>query len=147
MWKKLTKTDLLSALNSAESAGYNAAVTGEIDPADEIVRTTTHEVRGYVAANSSNRLAAGETVPERVEHHALAIIRFRVLSRLDVPISDARTLEYKDARDYFKQVAAGKVAIDRAPEAETDATPAPGSEIELLGGGAEPMSRDGLNQL
>jgi phage gp36-like protein len=145
-WITLTKTDLLSALNSAEAAAYNVAVAGGIDPADEIILTVVHEARGHIEDHPGNRLAAGDTVPARIKHHVLAIIRFRILTRLDQEVSEDRRTEYRDGRRFLERVSEGKVSIEK-PEGEIDTSGAAGGTMEVVDYGPDTLDREGLNSL
>lgn len=145
-WITLTKTDLLSALNSAEATAYNVAVAGGIDPADEIILTAVQEARGHIEDHPGNRLAAGDTIPGRIKHHVLAIIRFRILTRLDQEVSDPRTKEYSDARRFLERVSEGKVSIEK-PEGEIDTSGTSGSTMEVVDYGPDTLDREGLNLL
>jgi len=71
------------------------------------------EVRGYIAGNPKNVLAEGETVPEECEDSALALIRFRLCSRLPVSslLTDARKSEKDEALTFLRDVAAGRIAL------------------------------------
>lgn len=62
-------------------------------------------------------------MPDGMVHQLLAIIRYRLLSRLPVAslLTEARTQEYRDARNYLVDVAKGLVSIEQ-PETQ-DTTP------------------------
>jgi len=144
-WIALTRTNVLSALNSAEEEAYNAAVTGDIDPAEEILLTAVREARGHIADNPQNQLAIGDTIPERIEHHVLAIVRFRMMTRLDISVSEDRRQEYRDARRFLERVSEGKVAIEK-PAGAVDQETA-GSQIEIVEQSTVRLDREGLDQL
>ena len=145
-WITLTRDNVLSALNSAEEVAYNAAVTGDVDPAEEILLTAVHEARGHIEDHPGNRLAAGATIPQRIEHHVLAIVRFRILTRLDIEVSKARTQEYVDARRFLERVSEGKVSIEK-PEGEVDTSGAASGTMEVVDFGPDVLDREGLNAL
>jgi phage gp36-like protein len=144
-WTTLTQNDLLSALNATEAAAYNAVLTGDINPADEIILTAVQEARGHIADCPRNQLAAGDTVPDRIKHHIIAIIRFRILTRLDIAVSEDRRAEYKDARRFLERVSECKVSIER-PEGAVE-TSSGDSEIEIVEQSEVTIDREGLNQL
>ncbi len=145
-WITLTQDNLLSALNASEAAAYNAAVTGAIDPADEIILTAVHEARGHIEDAPGNELAAGATIPERIQHHVLSIIRFRILTRLDIEVSKARTKEYDDARRFLERVSEGKVRVEK-PEGAKDTSGGTSDNIDVVDYGPDTLDREGLNAL
>lgn len=145
MWITLTRDDLLSALNAAEEGAYNLAVTGDVDPALEIIETAVNEARGHIADHPGNSLAAGLTIPERVKHHVLAIIRFRIMTRLDITVSDDRKTEYVDARRFLERVSEGKFGIER-PEGAIDPQ-AGGASVEIVSSARQTVDREGLDRL
>lgn len=115
MWIPITTAAVQSRLADAEiSAARSVALAdGQADPLDEIVSRVVREVRGYVAGNRDNVLAEGDTIPEECEDSALALIRFRLCSRLPVPslITDARKAEKDEALTFLRDVAAGRIAV------------------------------------
>lgn len=113
MWREITETDAHNAMNAAETAAYQVAVIGAgQDPLAEITAQVVQECRGHIADCQHNTLAAGNTLPERTLYHALAMIRFRMLTRLDLEVSEDRRKEQRDAIAFFTRVADCKVAIE-----------------------------------
>lgn len=107
-------------MSSPELDAINAAAvaTGQ-DPLVDITATAVQEARAHIADCASNTLAAGDTVPDRVIHHLLAIIRYRMLTRLDMEVSEDRRTEYRTALRFFERVGECKVSIE-APEGATE---------------------------
>jgi phage gp36-like protein len=79
-------------------------------------------------------------------HHAVAIIRFRLLTRLDISVSEDRRLEYTDARRFFDQVAEGKREIELPEGLELD-TGSPAETIEVISANAREVTRETLRGL
>jgi hypothetical protein len=131
MWRALTEDDILAALSAPETAAYQTAaiVVGQ-DPLAEITAQVVHECRSHIADCPRNTLAPGETLPRRVHYHALALIRFRLITRLDLEVSEDRRREQRDAIEFFRRVSECKVAVEPADATEnsTDsfASPRPG---------------------
>lgn len=114
-WRELTEDDVLRTLVGAEFEAYRR-VQAEADGSDgdvlpAMMETAVMEARGRIAACKRNVLAEGLTVPEAVVHHIVAIIRYRLLSRLGVRAKPERDQEYKDARSFLQDVAKCLVAI------------------------------------
>jgi hypothetical protein len=133
MWRELTEDDVLGALNAPETSAYKtAAISLGQDPLAQIISQVTSESRGHIADCSTNTLAPGSTLPERVHYHALAMVRFRLMTRLDIEVSEDRRKEQRDAIAFFYRVAECKVAIEpgdgTGTEDDTDsqASPSPG---------------------
>jgi hypothetical protein len=113
MWREITEADVLGAMNAAETAAYQAAVTGDgQDPLADITAQVVQECRAHIADHATNTLAAGDTLPERVIYHAVALIRFRMLTRIDIEVSEDRRREQRDAVEFFRRVSEGKAAIE-----------------------------------
>lgn len=108
--------------------------------------TVVHEARGHIEDAPGNELAAGATIPERIKHHVLAIIRFRILTRLDIEVSSARTKEYDDARRFMERVSEGKVRIEK-PEGAKDTSGGAGQSIDVVDYGPDTLDRAGLESL
>lgn len=120
-WRTLTEDDVVTGLTGPETAAYKTAAlkAGQSDPVAEIIEQVVNEVRSHIADCERNTLAAGVLIPERCILHAVAIIRFRLLTRLAVRATDEREQEYKDARRFLERVSECKVRIER-PDGEVD---------------------------
>lgn len=145
-WVTITAAMVRGAMSAPELSAINvAAIAGGQDPLDDITGTAVQEARAHIADCASNALAAGETVPERCVHHILAIIRFRMLTRIDMEVSEDRRTEYKTALRFFERVAECKVAIE-APEGATEASGSQPS-VETISTRARVATRSSLSGL
>jgi len=127
-WRSVTEADVRSAINSAEDLSTRAKHLsgGQGDPLPDIIGQVTREVREAIRSHPDNRLSPGaDEVPEGAIHHAVAIIRHRLLSRFDIQIGEARLMEYREATAYLKDVAAGKRAVENPDAGEAAPAPAP----------------------
>lgn len=122
MWRAITETDVETVLAGPElEAIRSAAGAADGDDADmlpAIIATVTDEVRAHIEDCAENRLGAAGTVPERVIHHALAIIRNRLLSRLGMEAGESRNVEYRDAVAFFRRVSECQVKIEQPDDAD-----------------------------
>lgn len=91
-----------------------ALADGQTDPLPEILADVIHEVRGYVSACGRNTLAEGATIPEKLKGAALAMIRYRLVTRLPAKslMNDDRRKENSDALHLMRDVAGCKFAVD-----------------------------------
>jgi hypothetical protein len=116
-WITLTQDDLLGKLAAAELTAVKtkALAVGQVNPVPEEVASAIQEIRGRVAACKSNTLGVGATIPEELKPAALAILRYRVLTRLPVAglITPQREREYGDALALLSAVAAGKFVVEQ----------------------------------
>lgn len=118
-WITLTRDDILSKLSEPEAKALEtAAKKAGTNPLAEIMAEAVNNARADIANNPDNVLGAGSTIPQRAKAPVLAIIRHNLLTRVDMAVSDARAREYKDAVEWFRRVADGKVAIEK-PDGET----------------------------
>jgi phage gp36-like protein len=145
-WIEITQDLARSAMSAPELAAYQAAALGEDqDPLVDITKTAVDEARAHIADCSTNSLAAGTTVPERVVHHLLAIIRFRMVTRLDLEVSEDRRTEYRSAVRFFERVSECKVQIEQ-PDGETEASGAT-PRVETLASRDRISTREKLSGL
>lgn len=117
MWREITEADVLTSLTGPEADALRVAAlkAGQDDPMTEILGTAVQEARGYIAGCKTNTLAAGDTLPDATIHHVVAIVRYRMMSRLGMKVSEGRGQEYKDARSFLRDVSACRVGIE-APD-------------------------------
>ena len=114
-WITLTEANLGERLAAAELAALQSAAVGAYgNTVPDVLASVVAEVRGRVAANGRNQLGAAGTIPDELKAAALAIARWRILSRLPGMKSlqdEARRSEYADALSLLAAVADGKFAI------------------------------------
>jgi hypothetical protein len=116
-WITPTETDLGARLASAELAALQTAAVGDYgNTVPDVLASVVAEVRGRVAANPANSLGDAGTIPEELKAAALAIARWRILTRLPGMRSlqdEARRAEYNDAQALLTAVARGEFAIEQ----------------------------------
>jgi len=85
-WITLTQDDLIGSLTAAELTAVQtkALAVGQVNPVPQKFVEAIQEIRGRVAACKENRLGEGATIPEELKPAALAILRYRVLTRLPI---------------------------------------------------------------
>jgi phage gp36-like protein len=133
-WREMIDADVLNSLTKAEHTAVDTLQlgVGQASPVATTIAGVVAEARARIAARPGNVLGAGDTVPDGIMHHLVAIARYRLLSRLPVSslVTDARTQEYRDARKFLEDIAAGKVAVEPPEEAATGlANSAPTAEV------------------
>lgn len=104
-WTPITADDVATRLADAELDAYRTLELGEDqpDPLPEIIVGVVQEVRNALAQNERNMLSAAENkLPRGAHHHALAMIRYRLISRLPVLIDEPRRREYEDALAWLR---------------------------------------------
>jgi phage gp36-like protein len=124
MWRELTEDDVLGVLSAPEVNAYKIAAAGVgQDVLSDILTSVVNHCRGYIADNPANRLAEGVTLPERTHRPALHIVRFDLLTRLNLNVSDDRRSANREAIRFFERVAEGKVQIEQPTGATDDSGP------------------------
>lgn len=115
MWREVTEDDIYDVMMGPELDALRVAAkrTGQDDVLTSTIETTVNRVRGYIADCPTNRLAPGLTVPERVIYDLVVLVRHRVMARLEMKISDARTEEYKEAKRFFERVSECRVSLEQ----------------------------------
>jgi hypothetical protein len=98
-WITLSVEDVKTRLTGAEVTALQSAAlaSGQSDPLPDIVSKTVKELRGRL--RNLGTLEAGEMIPDSWAHHALAIIRHRLATRLPAStiLTEERIAEYQDA--------------------------------------------------
>ena len=129
-WITLTEADVQTKLAGAELTALKSVAlsAGQGNPLPAILAQVVQEVRGYVAACTQNKLGDGATIPQELETAALAIIRYRLATRLPVAslLTDARKEEYRDALTLLRACAACNFRIEQpaTPSAQIVGGPA-----------------------
>lgn len=149
MWITLTTDDVLSSLSGAEKTAVQTAAKagGQGDPLAAIVSEITNEVRGYIAARTSNQLSATLTeIPDELKRAALARVRFEAFTRLPVGrslLTEDRVAANDAAIALFRDVAAGRFSIVQPTIASTAAV-ASGNAVRLVRSGTARHDFSGL---
>lgn len=126
-WINITEAYVQTRLTGAEVTALKtvALASGQTDPLPEIVEQVVDEVRGHVAAGG-NTLGSASTIPEKLLSAALAIIRFRLTTRLPKFTSDDnRRREYEDAVRLMERVADGKFRVEEPIVEDTEESSGP----------------------
>ncbi len=129
-WTTLTPDDLLRGLTGAERSALQTAAlgSGQADPLPGIIADVVAEARGYIAANKSNVLGVGNTIPEKLRAALIARVRFEAFTRLPIGrslLTEDRVKANSDAVTLLRDVAAGRFAIEEPEVASTESISAP----------------------
>ncbi len=129
-WQTITETDIRDRLSGSELTAYKSAAlaTGQTDPLPGIIAQTVDEVRGYLAAAATVALGEGTTVPSKLVSATVAIVRWRLLTRLPLnsaALLETRRQEYQDALRLLEQTAAGKFLVEEPTTAAAEQMAAP----------------------
>lgn len=124
-WQTITETEIRDRLSGPELAAYKSAAlaTGQTDPLPGIIAQTVDEVRGYIAAAATVALGEGTTVPSKLVSATVAIVRWRLLTRLPLnsaALLETRRQEYQDALRLLEQTAAGKFLVEEPTTAAAE---------------------------
>lgn len=136
---------MLGVLNATEKRAYTTLVKGEgQDVFADISGTVVQQCRGYIADNPENKLAEGNTLPDRAILPALHMIRLEMLTRLDQEVSDPRAKAAANALRFFEQVAKGDVTLEQPDGTDTDAMQHPSPKINAREKRFQRNSQDGI---
>ena len=146
-WRIITEADVKTRLAGAElNACQTAALAdGQTDPLPDIITAVVDEIRGYIAAGG-NTLGAAGTIPSKLISAALAIVRYRLATRLPVRslLTEERKSENTDAIRLLERVADGKFRIEEATAADTESSSAPGPSMGTKTRNFDRTSQDGI---
>lgn len=145
-WITITENDVKTRLAGAELSAYTTAAraSGQANPLPEIIEQVVDEVRGYIAANKSNQLGAGMTIPQKLLRATLNMIRYQLITRLPISISAERKDDNDKAVALMQQVATGKFAVEEPVDADTELIPAPTPRFETPRRKFKMRDQDGL---
>lgn len=128
MWRAITEEDVRSSINSIEDDATRLKYLAgdQEDPLVEIIAQVTREVRDAIRSGAYFWMPDDETiVPEGAVHHAVAIIRHRLMSRYDVKVEEARLMEYREAIAYLRDVSRGIRKVENPSGGENQPAPIP----------------------
>jgi phage gp36-like protein len=132
-WIAITEQDVQTRLTGPElSAMKSAALAqGQSGILAEVIEQVVDEVRGYVAAHAANQLGASQTIPQKLLSASLAIIRYRLATRLPVKslLTEDRVKENDAAIALLQRAADGKFAVEEPVTLDTETTGAPSPRI------------------
>ena len=107
-WRKVTETDLTSALSAAEVGAFKQSA-GSGRPVAQQIAETVAFVRGCIRSGGRCKADSDETtLPESLVAPAMDWLRFRFLTRMNLAVNEARTKLYEDARRLFDAIARGE---------------------------------------
>lgn len=131
-WTTITVENVRTRLAGAEVEALqtSALADGQTDPLPEIVGQVIDEIRGYVSA-AGVTLGVHNTIPSKLMGAALAIIRYRLCSRLPVSsfMTDARIKENEEAQALLVRVSNGKFLVEEPTETDSEQSSAPSPSI------------------
>lgn len=126
-WGTIAEADVLTRLTGPEVTSYKTLSlgVGQSNPLPEITAHAVNEVRGYIASSGSYALNTGATVPNRLKDATLALIRYRLITRLPIAsgsvLIEMRRREFEDAIRLLERVGDGRFQVDEPDETDTDA--------------------------
>lgn len=123
-WITLVPDDLAERLAAPEYDAVRKAAIGVYGQEQaKVLADVVAEVRGRVAACARNSLGPAGTIPSELRAAALAIFRWRFLTRvpgLKALLTDARRDEYNDALRLLEATAACKYAVEQPPDGQVE---------------------------
>lgn len=122
MWQELTDAILADAFQPAELASITG---GEPDTAavTSVLSGVAALIRGRIRSNGRMALQGSETaIPAEMKMVATDIVRYQILLRYDMAVSDDRRKAYEQAMQTLEDIAKGEVVL---ADAATPAQPAP----------------------
>lgn len=109
-------------LNSAEAAAYRESLlrSGATDRLPAVQRTVVSRIRGAIRTQRGAELDTdADTIPESALDAYAGLARYKLMAHFPGAISEPRTEEYRDAKQWLRDVAAGRILIE-IPGADPD---------------------------
>lgn len=125
MWEAITESILPDILNESELAVITGKRTQQSqDPVPGILSGVVAEFRARMASGGRTRLQGEDNyLPQELYGHACALIRYRLLTRFALSVSDARQAEWEEANRVLRDLSSGAYVIAGQPDAAP--TPSP----------------------
>ena len=143
--REITEDDLRSAINGLEDTAIrtSALAEGQADPYTSVKAQIVGLFRGAIRSGPGNALDDDEaTLPEGAIFHAVAKLRFRLLTRFASELlDDDRRTENKEAEAWLKEVRRGVEKIEQPGSAP--GTPS-GPAIILISNNERQATRNNL---
>lgn len=143
-WSTPTAADVLASLPEDERDLYAGLGDDDEDTLAQILADVVLMIRGRIAACARSVLDPdATTLPPECRDPLLAIVRHRLLARLDAESpgeTDRRSQEYRDALRYLESIARCEVIV-------TPGTTASGSSVALINSQTRITGRDKLSGL
>lgn len=109
-WRQATLQDIASTLNQRELDMFRAHpdFKTDADPVLDLIKQTAAYVRGVCRRNRQVAMSPEEySIPESLMGAAMDFTAWKVLKRLSLDVGEDRKKAAEDAKDLFKEVAAG----------------------------------------
>lgn len=106
-WRRITVEDITSALSSAEIDAFGESWPS--DTASANIDEVTAYVRGVIRSSPHAATLGPEgTLPDSLILPTVDYLRFRLLTRFDLTVNEARTKAYDDAKEVFDRIRSGE---------------------------------------
>lgn len=125
MWEAITESILPDILNESELAVITGKRTQQSnDPVPGILSGVVAEFRARMASAGRTRLQGEDNyLPQELYGHACALIRYRLLTRFALSVSEARQAEWEEANRVLRDLSSGAYVI---VSGQPESAPTPG---------------------
>lgn len=109
-WRAITRDEAAKIVGVSELEAYETVelAEGETQPLEKLIADVTEQFRDAIRSQPTNQVGADGTLPGGAIPEALAIIRFRLHTRIGASVSEERMEEYRQARTYMGGIASGR---------------------------------------
>ncbi len=113
MWEPLTEDVLNQVLNAGELASVTRdRAQVQPDPIPGILAETAATIRSRIASGGRTKLQGGpDCIPGELMAEAGAIVRYRVLVRFALAMTEERVGEWKHANEVLRELSSGSYVI------------------------------------
>lgn len=122
-WMKPVERNLAAYMSQEEIdafrqyMGYDAKSGTMKDPVADALEDTAAMVRGYCHVKLDDDPF---TIPQSLMSSAMVIARYRILTRMALPVEEARRTDYDHAMSHLELVAKGEVLVESPTGVEDD---------------------------
>lgn len=122
-WRKPEPRDLAAKLNQKEIDAYriHPDFKSVADPVNDLLAMTAESIRNYCRTNKTVTMSPEPgTIPEGLMSFAMDIAAYDVLTRIGVPVNEARKAKWERAMEWLEKVASGQLTPESWSEDGTE---------------------------
>ncbi len=130
MWREPTEDDIIASISQAELDSYKRSANWEADPVDILCQRAAAYARDHIRSNPRIILSPNaHEIPESCISPAMDYLAVDVCKRIGQAATEERKEARKEAIDFFKRIAEGKLIVESYGAEENQSATGAAAEI------------------